>query len=506
MKGMLSRIKRISRTQIIYGAVLLVALVGGWYFFFRPVPAVQSTLVLAPKPFLQQVSVSGKVVAAKEVDLGFSQSGRITGVYASVGDHVAEGTTLAVVENGDLRAALLQRQAALENQQARLASLKAGTRPEEVAIAQSAVDRDTQGLINAIADAYRAADGAVHNTMDQFISNPRTNPVITFQVSDSNLKTSAESARFAAESMLAQWGSEVSGLGASSDLSAAASRAQSDLSAIVSLLSDANAVINRGIPNTQTSQAALDSYGAAVSAARSSVNASVSAVTAARSALDSSKKTLALKQAGPTDQDIAAQEAQVKSAEADVAAAQAQLQKTIIAAPFSGTVTSVDAKVGQAVSPNTPEVSMISAGAFQIESYVPEVNIAVIKVGNSATVTLDAYGDNTTFAAKVVSIDPASTVRDGVSTYRIVLEFIEADDRVKAGMTANVSIATAQKDSVLSIPQALVVYRDGKAYVQVAEGALTQEREVTVGGVSSLGDIEILSGLSAGDVVILSKP
>lgn len=504
MKYASRAVKWLKSLSLVYvGAAVLIIV--ALFFFLRPSTTETKTLLLAEKPFLQEVSVSGKVVAAQEVDLGFSQGGRVTAVYARVGARVSAGATLAVIENSDLQAALLQREAALENQKARLASIQAGTRPEEIAIAQSSVDRDSRALIDAIGDAYRSADAAVHNTLDQFISNPRTSPVINFQVSDSSLKSGTESKRLAAEALLATWGSEAAALSVSSDLAGAAAKAQTNLTAIVSLLSDANAVINRGIATTQTPQSTLDAYSAAVATARTSVNASVASVTSASSALDASRKNLTLKQAGSTPQDIAAQQAQVKAAEADVAAARAQLQKTVISAPFSGVVTTVDAKIGKIVSPNTPEISMISAGAYQIESYVPEINIALISVGDSAQITLDAYGD-TKFGASVVSLDPAETLRDGVSTYRAILQFNDADDRIKSGMTATVAILTDEKPSALSVPQGIVRYRDGKPYLLVVAGEQTTERAVTLGSVSSLGEIEILSGVSAGETVVADLP
>src|SRR3989344_4008597 len=160
MKRLATYIKHINQAQVISAVIIVAVLVGGWFFFFRGGAGTDEFLTLEYKPFIQQVSVFGKVVAAKDVDLGFSQSGRITGVYVSVGDRVAQGATLAVIENGDQRATLLQRQAALQNQQAKLAALKAGTRQEEIAVAQSSVERDTQALIDALQDAYRAADGA----------------------------------------------------------------------------------------------------------------------------------------------------------------------------------------------------------------------------------------------------------------------------------------------------------------------------------------------------------
>ena len=148
---------------------------------------------------------------------------------------------------------------------------------------------------------------------------------------------------------------------------------------------------------------------------------------------------------------------------------------------------------------------MISTGAFQIESYVPEINIALVAVGDKASVTLDAYGDKK-FSASVVSVDPAETVRDGVSTYRAMLQFDAQDPLIKSGMTANVAIVTDVKERVLSVPQGLVVYRDGKTFVRVLVGKSIVEREVALGGVSSLGEAEVLSGLNQGDTIITTLP
>jgi hypothetical protein len=147
---------------------------------------------------------------------------------------------------------------------------------------------------------------------------------------------------------------------------------------------------------------------------------------------------------------------------------------------------------------------MTSANIFQIESYVPEINIALIKFGDSAKITLDAYGDNTFFEAKVVSIDPAETVRDGVSTYKIKLQFIEKDERIKSGMTANVAIIIFNKPHVIVVPGGVVLEQDGKKFVQIKNGKEILEREVTTGDVSLLGQIEIVSGLEDGEQVILN--
>jgi HlyD family secretion protein len=506
------------KTKAGIALVLAIVLGGGYYFTVGNNAPKEQTLVVHPADFTQQVSVSGKVIPAQEVDLGFTQSGRVARVYVKVGDTVAAGRVLAEIDSGDIRANLLQKQAALDMQKAKLASLQQGTRPEEIAVAEgtvasaeSALVQSNEALANSIKDAYIKSDDAVRNDVYQFVSNPRSDPQISFTSTDSQSLIDTRAKVLATETELVAWNAEIQNLSASSDLSLAVSRAFAHLAVVNALLTSASKSLNSAFSGT-VSQTTIDGYSADVATARASIStvsaAITTAVTAQKSAaasLDAARKNLALKKAGTVQADIDAQAAQVSSAEAEVASVRSQLDKTVIIAPFTGVITTMDAKAGMIVSPNTPEISMISASTFQIESYVPEVNIALVKVRDRAKVTLDAYGDEVTFDASVVSIDPAGTIRDGVPTYRALLQFSGSDARIRSGMTANITIITAQKTGVISVPQGLVVSKGGKKYVSVKEGETTTEREVTTGAVSSLGDIEILTGLSDGDVLLVSS-
>ena len=509
-----------NKKVLIWGVGALALVFGVYYFFFRSSGQVEQTMVVQPSEFLQQVSVSGKVVAAQDVALGFSQSGRVSYVRDSVGDQVSAGTVLAEIENGDARAAVAQKEAALAVQQAKLQSLKDGTRPENLAVAQASVDgavsalaQANQSVVNAITDAYAKSDDAVHNKVDHFISNPTTpGPTLAFNTSNSQLATTLLSGRTTIEGVLNAWQSDnsaLSGSSASADILAAAGKAQTNLSSVATLLATASAVLSQAVASQSVNQSQIQSYASDITTARTTTNTAIAtlnaALTAQKSAvanLDSANKNLKLLQAGTSQSDIDAQQAQVASAQADLENAQAQLSKFLITAPFSGIITTVDAKVGQIVSPNTPEVSMIGTGAFQIESYVPEINIALLKVGNPASTTLDAYGTDVVFDASVVSIDPAETVQNGVSTYRAVLQFTNQDPRIKSGMTANVVITSQKKSGVLSVPQGLVVDKDGTKYLRIKQGSGVVEVPVMLGGVSSSGQVEVLSGLHAGDVVL----
>ena len=508
------------RPQYIYIILGIVMAAGAvWYFFFRQSGPLPQLLVVHPVNFAQQISISGTVQAAEDVDLGFAQSGRVSGVYAKVGNTIRHGALLAQIDNGDVRANLAQKQAALQTAQADFASLLAGTRPEEIAVAQAQVDSDTSALaqtnaaiIDAIQTSYTQSDDAVRNKVDQMFNNARTSaPSLAFTTSNSQLESFIKTERVAMENTLASWQADVTGLSGDADLVAAAQAAQTNSATVTSFLSDANTILTIAMSNSTITQATINTYITSVATGRSNVNTAATALTSAVSAqkaaaakLATDQKTLALKKAGSTQEDISAQEARVASARADVQNAQAQLGKTLVVAPFDGIITRMDAKVGEIISPTTPQISMISNGLFEIETFIPEVEIIGLAVGNLATTTLDAYGPDVQFAAHVIAIDPAETTVNGVSTYKTTLQFSQPDVRIKPGMTAAVAITTAVSPNALVVPQGAVFFKNGQQVVQVMRGNTRVDVPVQTGSTATLGSVQVVSGLSDGDSVVLN--
>ncbi len=468
-------------------AVVIVAVAG--YLLLGRGAGFGATLTITPGDFKEQVNVSGTVIATQDVALGFAANGRISGVYARVGQHVGARAILAETENGDLVAALSQAQA-------NLASLNAGARPEEIDVAKTTVANTEATLANDIRTAYTTSDDAVHNKADMLFTNPRTDPKLSFAVTNATLKAIVERDRANIEAVLANWVVLAAGLTAG-NAADSAKQAQTYLAQVVTLLADANLALNQSVPDQTTSAATLSSYGTTISTARTNVNTVAATLTADVAALSAAKSALSLKQAGPTVDAVAAQEALVRSA-------QAALVKTRVVAPFSGTVTRMDAKVGEIVSPTTSEISLQSDGVFEIETYVPEVAIAGVAVGNPATTTLDAYGPLVAFPSSVVAVDPAETVKDGVPTYKTTLSFLSTDSRVRSGMTANVVITTGTLHNAIVIPAGAVgADADGPYLSLVKEGKAVKQR-ITSGTSPALGQVVITSGLSSGDVVLLS--
>ena len=487
--------------KYIVGAVGILMV--GWYVVFGTAKSLGATMAITPGDFDEQVNVSGTVIAAHDVDLGFAANGRIADVSAIVGQRVSAGTILAETENGDLIAAVSQKQSALLAVRANLASLLSGTRPEELAIAETAVNNAEEALVSTLQNAYTAADDAVHNKTDVFFTNPRTNPKLSFTVANAKLEASVEQDRTKLEPTLAAWALLATNR-STGDVADSAAQAQDFIGQVTTFLADANAALNQGVSDQTTNAATLASYSATLATARAAVNTAATSLTSASSALSAAEKNLTLEQAGATPDAIAAQEAAVAAATADVQNAQAALAKTRVLAPFSGIVTRMDAKAGAIVSPTASLISLQSDGIFQIETYVPEVSIAGVAVGDLATTTLDAYGPAVDFPSTVVAVDPAETVKGGVPTYKVTLAFARADARIRSGMTANVIIRMGTLHGAIVIPAGAVGVKNGTSYVSVVKGGAATDRLVTTGPTPSLGQVQILSGLARGDVILLA--
>lgn len=426
-------------------AVLVAVVFGIWFFIFKDGDIEQETLVVALGEFIQEVSVSGKVVAAQNVDLAFGETGRVQSVKVAVGDTVSVGQTLATlaidVLASDLRGAEADVEEARKEQNALVASAYRDLLSEGLAAVPSSPSYGAEPL--TITGLYEGSEGSY-----KIVIKPGSQSGIN--------KHELRAFGLENPTPVEIEQDEPTPLGARGLFVS--------FSDALDLYDDTIWYV--AIPNTK-STSYLSNYNAHQEALRT------------------------------RDKVLSSTQAQVNSLKTAIA-------ERILRAPFTGIVTVVDIEVGGLASTNEPAISLISADTLQIESFVPEINVSLLEVGAKAEVTLDAYGTEEFFDAVVVSVDPAETVRDGVSTYRAILEFEADDTRIKSGMTANVTITADRRENIISIPQGIVKSRDGKKFVQTLVGEEIVEREVTTGTISSLGSVEIISGLSPGDIVILS--
>ncbi|MDD5318927.1 MAG: efflux RND transporter periplasmic adaptor subunit [Candidatus Pacebacteria bacterium] len=489
----------------ISGLIAVVVVGGGAFAFVRNGSNQDGqTFVVSPTEFIQVVSISGKVVPAETVDLAFETAGKIAGVNVSVGDKVSQGSTLAFLSNGQLKASL-------EEEQARLAQIEQGSRPEDVAVTQSSVDAASsslvdakQILISAIKDAYAKSDDAVENKTDQYYNNPKSVLPEIFAFDNYPLRLSLNDQRLKIGKLLSDWNTALATLTPETYTPTVLAQTQNNLAIISSFLNDATVAVSTFKADTALTQSSIDKYRADTSTARANVSTATAALnsasqsyTAASSSLDTAQSQLTLKKAGATTADI-----DIQSAAVDRAAA--ALAQSIITAPFAGTITRVDAKTGEIASPNTPVIGLISSSQYEIESYIPEADIAKVKVGQSASITLDAYGPNVIFNAKVTAVDPAETIKDGVSTYKTTFQFLASDNRIRSGMTASISIQVDDRTGILVVPQSALFIKNDQKMVTVKNGKNTENRVIVTGALDAKGNAEVISGLSAGETILLN--
>lgn len=509
----------LKKPVIIISLVILVGGVVGGYAYFGGdnVPA-HEFIVAEKRNLIQEVSVTGRVKPAESVDLAFEKAGKVSRVYADVGDRIGIGQTLVVLENAETAAQLAQAEAALEKDQAKLAELKRGTRPEEIQVqevkvtnAETALEDAKKNLVDKLQDAYTKSDDAVGNKVDQFFSNPKSqSPQLSFLANDPQLESDIEWQRLLLQNIFTSWRSSLDKLITSSDLASYVSEAEINLNQIKLFLDKAAFTVNGLTPHSELSQSTIDAWKADVSTARTNINTAVTNLSTAEEKLRTEESDLALarqeltlKEAGTIEEQINAQEAQIKEAKANAEYYQAQISKTILRAPINGIVTIQEAKVGEIISANTVIVSLISEAKFEIEANVPEADIAKLKIGNIAKVTLDAYGRDVVFETKAVATDPAETIVDGVATYKVTFQFTKEDKRIKSGMTANIDIASDSRENVIVVPQRAIIRKNGDEFVRILNGEDFEEVKVETGLRGSDGNIEIIEGVNEGDKVII---
>lgn len=540
---------------------------------------------------VQEVSVTGRVQSADSADLAFEMGGRVEAIEVEVGQTVKAGDILVRLNDDDLaaqrrqaqasvqsaQAQLAQFQAALESQQSKLDELRAGTRPEEIQVAQTAVYNAqkswedakrnletvkskaevdlSESLNNAVTELAKAVNiGKTSMLTLTDIQYAHFNTLDQDGIRLANAKAAAVFALLGAQDA-GRWINNSLGVltgGAYGDATAALANPTSEnvdraivstldglrkakialetvpLTSVVTSTERTNLDLEKTNVNNEIIAVSAKQQAIAVQKAmnRNSVTSAESQESDAKNALASARDQLALKEAGSTAEQIRGQEAQVRQAQANVSsqkatiaqaaanvqAIQARIDKTVLKTPISGVVTSQEAKVGEIVAANAVVVSVIS-GAFQIESDIAEVDIAKVKLGDTAKVTLDAYGTSEQFGAKVVKIDPAETIVEGVPTYTATFEFDQQDERIKSGMTANLDIVTDHRENVVAIPQRAVLAKEGERSVRVlvmeadpkdSSDTIEVMKEVPVKvGIRGIdGNVEILEGVREGDKVV----
>jgi RND family efflux transporter MFP subunit len=509
----------ITSHKILSGCVVALCVALGWFFFGRGGTAITyDTEIAVVRDVIEEVDVTGTVTPVHDVSLAFETSGRVGGVNVRVGDTVYVGKTLAYLSSADLYAQRAGSAARRDAAAADLAELLSGTRAEDLAVyeakivqAEASLSNAKKAVVNSVQDAFTRADNAVRNNADQLFTNADTsNPNLIIPVYSSTLESDIEWRRF----LIGETLEVLQDIIDSDDdtVALSISSVSGYLEDVRTFLQKVALAVNELQASSLLSQTTIDGYKADVATARTNVNTAISGLISAKDGYTAAEQNRIIAErqrdaaaASATPEQITAAEAALAAAQADLDGYDARIAEQIISAPVAGTVTYLDIDTGEIATAGKEVLRVISTGAYDIEAYIPEADIASVKRNDTATFTLDAYDDDVELTATVVMIDPAETVIEGVSTYKVIMHFEDSEEMVRSGMTANVTIITDTRKNVIAIPaRAVNTADDGSKFVQVMKNDGTPEdRVVTTGLRGSDGYIEITSGLSEGEEVVV---
>jgi len=224
--------------------------------------------------------------------------------------------------------------------------------------------------------------------------------------------------------------------------SAAVAAAEAGVTQAAAAVDAAEAAVDQAVAGVDRARAARD--GLPSSATSSQEAAADAEIDAARAALEGAQANLRAARAGATAAaatETAAQ-AEADRARAGLAAAEAGLAQITIAAPFAGTVASLDARVGERVAPGLVLVRVAAPGTWQIETTdLDETTVARVAVGAPVTITFDGLPD-ARVDGTVESVALFGTSAQGDVVYRAIVTPSSVPDGIRWNMTATVTVAT----------------------------------------------------------------
>lgn len=500
-----------SKKRYIFGIVLLLIVL---FFVLRNGDGEVETHTIVRQNFVQETRVSGKVVSEEEALLGFASSGRISEVLVNIGDSVEKGQVLAKLDQSSADATVALAQANVSYERAILSDVISGTTEKisnqrnTVSVKENELAIAEDKLMQEIRESLRVAEDSVRLKTDILFDDPEGYAKIKSFSGDFDLKNDINEERRDFDFLFKKWNKSLESVIEIEDVTDKVLMLSSininRVANFIDLLVRAVPLYEEGV----LTQEEINNFKIVVSSARTQVDSQIndfsnaqSSYKSAISELDSANNKLNLLVSSSSTADINAQEARLGAERARLKDATTLLSNSTITAPFDGVIVERNVEEGETILSGDVVMSVVTGGEYKIESYIPEVFIGDVSKGDVARIIFDSYPQQV-FEGSVVFVEPKQTERDGISTYKTTLEFDSRDSLVRLGMTVDITIVTKEIDNALSIPVSYILIEDAKTYALLKNGNEEEKVEVSLGGIDADNNQEVLSGLSAGDVVI----
>jgi multidrug resistance efflux pump len=423
------------------------------------------------------VSVSGtaSIIPARQVALNFSLgSAPVTLINIQLGDTVVAGHVLAELDNIELAQALEDAELALEIQMNNFESLTAPARPEDIAVAQAALDSANAQVNSAVSTGASAEereiaelnaeiarnqlwqiqlnrDNVVDNPPPETVNGRRLPPYV---IAENQANYEGQSRQAEANVEQAEYGVDIA---------------------------DAN---NSSTQQDYADPGQLASANAALVRAEVAYNQLVN---------------------GPSELQIQQAARDVDVAELNVEQARINLEASQIIAPFDGLVAELNLTLGE-LPPQGTSILLMDASAYYVELPIDETEIAHIAIGQVVNFDVDALPDSeVTGTVSSIAYAPIQSQEANLVAYNVQIAVHVGDAPIRAGMTVTGNIITLERQDVLLLRNNFIRIdrRTGDAFVTVRhEDNSLEERLILLGESNELFSI-VTAGLTEGEEVVL---
>jgi HlyD family secretion protein len=418
----------------IISILILLALIGGGYYWWMGQNSAQAR-DSSPAELNTHVAGSG-TIEAETIAIASEAGGRIVAMHADEGDEVHRGDLLVELDTTILQAQQNQLEAALVTARANLAEVSAAPRAEDVAAAEAELQQ-AQARRDGAYTVWQETQSIVKNPLDlkARIDAARAQVAILEKQAEAAQATLKEATIQRDEAARNQLNDET--ITRSQVAAKQAEAAQANLDATEAELAGAQRQLELLI--------ALQNKPLALIA---KANAAKMAYQQAGAAEKMAEAKLAGVKAGPRPEEVAIAQAKVQQAEAALARLQVQLDQMTLTAPRDGVVTERPANPGELATPGATLMNLGDLDRLTLTVFIPETQIARVRVGQSAHVTVDAYSKETfegtvTFISTQAEFTPKNvqTKEERVNlVFAVKISLDNPDHWLKPGMPADAEI------------------------------------------------------------------
>jgi len=188
-----------------------------------------------------------------------------------------------------------------------------------------------------------------------------------------------------------------------------------------------------------------------------------------------------------------------------------KLSKTKVSAPMDGTVLTVPVIEGQvviaaaSVNSGTTLMTIANLSKLRVETHINQVDVARLSLNQPVKLRAESFRDMEIDAA-ISFIAPIASIKNNVKGFQVQALIDKPSERLRPGMTVNITIPIDRADDAISVPISAVFKGNGNSkVVYVRNGTNTEKREVKV-GVTNIDHAQILTGVRPGEQILLVDP